>query len=1029
MAFTHEQQLAIDTHGTNLIVSAGAGSGKTAVLTERIFKMVENGQDVSRLLVLTFTKAAALEMKERIKNRLIKSGKYEEQVDKMDSAYITNFDAYLLSLVKKYHYLLNVDKNVSIVDGGLILLKKKSILDDIFNEYYEKNDVEFLNVLKIFTKKNDDSFKGYILNIAEALEKMVGKEDYLDNYIANHYNEKAISNKVNEYTSLVSDSLFDMLPTLNELYGLTSGSKYGTTVLELINFIESNPNYGTIKSFFNNFSFARISKADDYTKDLKEDFQKQIYTPFVNELIIYQNEEEIQKLIINSQKYVLVIVNILQEYFIRLKAFKMRDSLFEFNDIAMLCLELLNSNDDVRKEIADSFDEILVDEYQDTSDIQETFVNLISKNNVYMVGDIKQSIYRFRNANPYIFKEKYHNYKNNIGGVKIDLTKNFRSRKEVLNNINLLFSRLMSEEYGDANYALEHQMNYGNLDYDTNFETDFNYDMEVLSYDPDESKTYSNNEIEIFIIANQIKQLMNSKMHVYDKEIKGMREIRYSDIAIILDKSTAYDLLCQIFTKEGIPVEVTSNETISSDMISHVISSLFNLVRTVNTNDKMYAYYFMSVARSFLMEMPDNEILSYSLNEFKENRLYDLAYELKKYSMSHSPILTFEKIIKEFKLYEKLVRVGNVSKSLDIINHIAGLVRSLSDIGNTFDDIAQYFNASASQSIEIKVTKKGSGNGVQLLNIHQSKGLEYPICFFAIMNTKFNLSDLKEMFTFDKNYGIITPFFSDRIITSIDKHLLKRNYLLEEISEKIRLFYVAVTRAREKMYFVVPELYDIKECSSPKMFRKLIDLLNYCGDDIKCYTKKVKYNGLVNKDYLLTTKNSKVSFDNAKPIVFNDKVFISEKIEKGKISKELTIIKDEKLNENLLIGTHLHEVLQTIDLKKKDLSTIDIPLKEKDILTKVLNLSCFNCLDNAKIYQELEFMFVDNKETFHGIIDLLVEYPDHFEIIDYKLYHTDKEEYQRQLSVYRKYLSLISNKPIKMYLLSLIKAELVEVKL
>lgn len=1029
MAFTYEQQLAIDTHGTNIVVSAGAGSGKTAVLTERIFKMIEGGQDISRLLVLTFTRAAALEMKERIKKRIIQSGKYTEQLDKIDSAFITTFDSFSLSVVKKYHYLLNVDKNVAIIDGGVIALKKSEILDRVFDQYYYEDNETFFLMLEEFTKKNDKTLRKFVLSITKGLEQVIDKEKYLDNYLIDKYSDNALDEKVNLYLETVKRRMKDMLLSLNELYDLMAGTKFGSAVLELIHFIENAQNYGEIRSFFNTFKFPILRGADEVTKELKERFKKDEYDAFKNTYLEFSNEDEIKESLLATKKYLVVILDILRKYFDKVSEYKKQNSLFEFNDIAMMSLDLLKKYPDVRQELADSFDEILVDEYQDTSDIQETFINLIGKNNIYMVGDIKQSIYRFRNANPYIFKNKYDHYKHQDGGIKIDLSKNFRSRKDVLNNINLIFSSLMNDLYGDANYQEEHQMNYGNTDYDKYYSNGFDYDMEFLMYQPDEEKIYKNDEIEIFLVAEKIKELIDSKMMIYDKDLKGNRKIKYSDIAIILDRGKLYPLYSKIFTYLGIPLDVISNEKISDHILLHIIASIFNLIRLVDSNDEMYSYYFMSVARSFLLTISDNQLLAYSFDNYKNNELSLLAKDIKNYAYTHSPIMTFEYILKRFDVYEKLVLIGDVNNSLAIITHIAGLVENLSGAGYTFDDIALYFEETLNKDVEIKASNKASGAGVKILNIHQSKGLEYPICFFAGLYADFNLGELKDSFLFEKNFGIITPYFTDRKCDTIDKILLKEDYIKKEISEKIRLFYVALTRAREKMYFIIPDLDSCKLKSSYYHFRNLLDFINFYRDNLSSYIKRVSYPSSISKDYLLSNTLEELKTSSEDVIKFDDKIYLPAKIEKGKISKELLVIKDDKLNENLMIGTHLHEILQTINLKTKDLSRVNLSDKEVSILTKVLNLSCFNDLSDAKIYQELEFIFEDEGKNYHGIIDLLIEYDDRFAIIDYKLYNTDKEEYKRQLGVYHKYLSLISDKKIEMYLLSLIKAELKEVVL
>ena len=184
--------------------------------------------------------------------------------------------------------------------------------------------------------------------------------------------------------------------------------------------------------------------------------------------------------------------------------------MFNFIDIARLAIKVVMDNPDVKEELTDTFQEILVDEYQDTSDLQELFISLISKNNVYMVGDIKQSIYRFRNANPYIFKNKYDNYAEGNNGMKIDLVKNFRSRREVLANINEVFNLVMDNLIGGAEYHESHQMVYGNTTYIEEGMTNYDYNFQVLEYELPEDKKYSKEEIEIFTIAKDIKDKIKS---------------------------------------------------------------------------------------------------------------------------------------------------------------------------------------------------------------------------------------------------------------------------------------------------------------------------------------------------------------------------------------------------------------------------------------------------------------------------------------------------------------------------------------
>ena len=1038
MPFTVEQELARDTHGANLMVSAGAGSGKTAVLTERIYKMLDAGMDITRLLVLTFTNAAALEMKTRIKKAIVDSGKLKEQAEKVDNAFITTFDAFALSLVKKYHHLIGVSKNVTIVEEVVMKLKKLEIIDDIFAGYYAAEDNQFYDLLNKFTFKNDKAIKESIYKIATKLEKKPYKNDFLNSYLENYYSEESINNFISIYIKECNERLIDVSYHAKELYNNAVGTKLGDSLNELMLFASVNHSYDDLVSFFTTtFKLKNAPKDDEELKELRKKFKEDVIDKYKNEFLRYKDEFSIKQSVLDTEKYVSLIIDILLVYFKRVDSYKRSVNLFEFDDISMMILELLDNNPEVLNEIRLSFDEILLDEYQDTSDIQEALISKISNNNVYMVGDIKQSIYRFRNANPYIFKEKYNKYTSfkkgdavDLGGIKIDLIKNFRSRKEVLNNINLMFKYLMTDECGDANYTKEHQMVYGNEIYDAHKMSDFSYDQEYLTYEPDESCLYTNSEIETFIVANKIKQLMTSGIKVYDKDLKCFRNIEYKDIAIIIPRKKQVSLIEKIFTNEGIPLRVEVADKITESIILKLMNSLFNLVINIsNTNSDDYKFYFLSVARSFLFEMSDNDILKESFNKYLDNVIYQKALNVYNFMYNNSVSKTFEFLLKEFNVYESLIKIGDINNHLLVINYVANLLTNLADYGYDFNRIAKHFEVIIDDEIEVDYTKNIGANGVILINIHKSKGLEYPICFFMDLTSKFNRVDIKDSFLFDNNFGFITPYFQNSEDFTFLKILYKNNYLKEDVSERIRLFYVALTRAREKMYFVIPKCEYLEKVSSPFKFSSYSHFISHYYDyTVAPYVNEIKYEDFVNKKYLdFTAIDYKKKIIPTSPISYSSKVYESNVSEKVRISKSTNELLSKDEIDKLNIGTRIHEILQTIDLVSKDMSGLSISTNEFNLLSRVLSLPCFDGVKDAKVYKEYEFIYEKDGKTYHGIIDLLVEYDDHFEIIDYKLSDIDKEEYVKQLNEYYKYIKSISNKDVKMYLLSVTKCKLKEV--
>ena len=418
--WTDEQLEAINKEGCNIIVSAGAGSGKTAVLTERVITKIKKGVSIDNLLILTFTKAAAGEMKERIRKAIQKENMVE-QLKLLDCAYITTFDSFALSVVKKYHYLINVSPNINIGNENIFLIEKNNILDDIFEGLYKIRDPKFLKMINDLCVKDDLEIRKYILNIRQKLDMKVDSSAYLENYINDYYNDTNISKIVQEYINLIVDKIKLLSDTLLDLSYYVDGDFY-TKMNDALAPLINSSTYQEIKTNIN-VKLPRLPQgSEEIVKEKKEEINNIIKE--IKDLTMYQDEEEIKNNLYQTKDYAEIIVKILIELDSKIKEFKNANDIYEFNDIALLSIKILKEYPEVCHELKEKFNEILVDEYQDTSDIQETFINLIANNNVYMVGDVKQSIYRFRNANPYIFKNKYDSFSKHIDGEKIDLNKN-----------------------------------------------------------------------------------------------------------------------------------------------------------------------------------------------------------------------------------------------------------------------------------------------------------------------------------------------------------------------------------------------------------------------------------------------------------------------------------------------------------------------------------------------------------------------------------------------------------------------------
>ena len=1026
--WTSEQLEAINKEGSNIIVSAGAGSGKTAVLTERVIRKLKEGVNVNELLVLTFTNAAAFEMKERIRDAISKYPELKEQLALIDGAYITTFDSYALSLVKKYHYLLNISSNVNILDNSIIYTVKKDIINKIFDDMYEENNLLFNKLITDFSLKDDKEIKEGILSISNKLDLKYDKKEYIDNYIELSYNDEKINNYILEYVSYLKQKIKDIEKTYEDLCLYIDESFYESIKDSMENLISSNTYQEIVLA--HDIKLPRINKnCLEPAKEFKEILSDKLKE--LKELIIFNNEEELKQSYLLTKDYVLVIIDILKKLDIEVDKFKYQYNLFEFNDISKMAIRVLKENKDVLNELKYYFKEIMVDEYQDTSDLQETFINLLENDNVYMVGDVKQSIYRFRNANPYIFKNKYNNYSKNNGGYKIDLVKNFRSRSEVLNNINLIFDLIMDEELGGANYTKGHQMVFGNLAYNEKGLLKSNNDMEIYNYEYSKLG-YTKDEVEAFIIASDIKKKIADKYQVFDVKKSLIRDITYGDFAILLDRSTSFDLYKKIFEYLNIPLIKYTSTNITDEYDVMLLKNIISLILDVYNKDfsSNYKYNYVSIARSFLFSYTDNPILDIVTNNNYKGEILNTINNIVKDLEHLSLTEIIKRIINDFKFYENIIKVGFIDNAYIRIETILNQAKTFETMGYTLDKFYNYLNTILEDNIKMECNMSdNSGDSVKIMTIHKSKGLEYHVCYFAGLYKEFNLMELKNRFMYDNNYGIITPYYAEGIDEIFLKKLIKKQYQEEEIREKIRLFYVALTRAKEKMIFIC-DLNDTKEVSKDEnnlvdinnrlKYKSFLDILKSIKNDISLYLKNIKLEDLnLTKDYMIIkeTNIKEHLIDNKDRVISKEIEMEKEELKQEHYSKENKKLITKEEQQKMEFGTTIHEILEHLDFKNPNLTNI----LYKDKINAFLN--CGIDFKTPTIYKEHEFIY-QNK---HGIIDLLLEYQDKILIINYKLKNINDDNYLKQLEGYKEYIKTISPKEIKIYLYSIIDEELKEI--
>lgn len=1049
--WTDEQWKAIYEDGHNILVSAGAGSGKTAVLTERLKQKIILGNSLKNLIVLTFTKDASIEMKERLRkalndayiketNQKVKEHLFNE-LNEIDEAHIQTFDSYTAFLVKKYHYLLGLKESVDMIDENYLNQQLKIIVDSLIEKEFSSGNMAIKKLCDIYTIKNADKISEFIISIVKKLELLVKRDEYLNEYISNYYSSTFCEKIYKDYFSEIDRILKIICSIWNKEYDLKSKKVkeyYGSCFDEIrfiINVCENSDidvieKYNYLKQRMP-IKFPRAPKKDeDETLEIVISIRDKTkkYLKTLEDYLAWNNITDITKEFLSTKGTTEEIIKLVSNACKRIDQFKNNNQAYTFMDMAKFAIKLLMENKDICDEIKYSTNEILIDEYQDTSDVQEQLINLIANDNVYMVGDIKQSIYRFRNANPEIFKEKYDQYKNSHGGEVIDLMKNFRSRIEVITDINNLFENLMSKDYGGVNYPEGHKLVFGNQAYlESSSEK---YHMVNLTYDKEKLESYSKIEAEAFIVGKDLLKRMKNEKILKNKTLVSPS---FSDFAVLTNSTSAHKTYAKVFSFLGIPFTLSSKSSFIRSEEIYFIKAMLECSYSLVSNEyyeKHYQIALLSLLRSFAIRKTDDEIHllfthQMTLKEL-DNDLYEKMYKyaLMMENASLSEIILT--IYRDFDLYLKLVKLGNLEEREQKLMFFYQKAKEFQsyhiiDFLNYLDDISN------NEKLDIEYNQKNSTNdAVSIITIHKSKGLEYPICYLVDLDHDFNLMDINSTFLFDLNYGVILPIFEEGLKSIVTKKLYRMNYLQAEVGEKIRLYYVAVTRAKEKLIFVSPNIKsndeDLTDFVKEK-FRSFYDFHNALYSVLSKYTYEIDLINLgLTKAYLHNVNNTKKIIQSE--LISNHNQYITIKDEKSDIidkqySKKIEKVLSTKEVMMMEKGTLFHKALEITDV----INNIN-PYNDK-LVEKFLN---HPFITSKKIIKEYhEYSFVDKNNT-HGIIDLILETDECIYIIDYKLKNINDEAYLSQLENYRLYLESLTNKKIYKYLYSLIDQNFVLIK-
>ena len=467
----------------------------------------------------------------------------------------------------------------------------------------------------------------------------------------------------------------------------------------------------------------------------------------------------------------------------------------------------------------------------------------------------------------------------------------------------------------------------------------------------------------------------------------------------------------------------------TNDVDIIVLKNLINLILKIEHNifDKEFKYLFVSISRSFLFKQTDDEIFNIITNNlYYTTELYkkcrSISYNISKMSIYN----LLETIVNEFDYYNKIITIGNMDDSLVKLNKLFNISENLAEIDYSIYDFAKYLNELIVNGYDMTYnTGSEIGDCVTIMTIHKSKGLEYHICYYANLYKEFNIRDLKERFLFDKKYGIIVPYFNEGIGETIYKELLKQDYLAIEISEKIRLFYVALTRAKEKMIFINYDDEKEQQLSEKISYRSFKNILDSIKNVLNPFIIKININDLeLSKDYnIIKSTNYKdyLKKTNDKFIVREfslDNSLINEKT----FSKKTNKLFSKDIIKNMKYGEYIHYIFEIANFKDIELSPLDD--NYKNLVKNFLKHDIFSKILSAKIYKEYEFIYEENSDLYHGIIDLMLEYDNYIDIIDYKIKDITDENYYKQLKGYKEYIENNTNKSVNIYLYSILDDKL-----
>ena len=881
--WTAEQQKVIDLRNRNILVSAAAGSGKTAVLVERIIQRITDERepvDVDRMLIVTYTEAAASEMKERIAAAIEKQleqrpgdARLEQQAALIYTAPITTIHSFCLSVIRDHFHVIGIDPGFRIVEEGELKLLKQDVLDELLEECYEKGDEEFLEFTEKFGRgKNDRRIEELILKLYEFSCSYPCPGKWLDSCVMAYKLEDMLSSGFVKNAELrVRRRGKDIGGILDRALKICEEPDGPYMYADMI---ESDRKY-----------LDKIIKAEDFEAmyDAVNGFAWKRLSTKRDETVSPEKKEEVKKLRKQAKKLVeglqaayfyapwqvwaedmrdasgsMATLSGLVKQFSKLLGEKKRSrNMIDFNDMEHFALSILTEEKDghtapsrVAEEYQERFEEVMIDEYQDSNLVQEAILTSVSRmekgqNNIFMVGDVKQSIYRFRLSRPELFMEKYDTYTlEDSACQRVDLHKNFRSRPEVLDSANYLFEQIMQRGFGgieyDENAALYPGADFPEKPEDT--DSGFSYRTELLLMDKKEAAVRTAEgggdakKAEARMIARRIRELTDSGM-VYDRAEGACRRVRYRDIVILTRSIKGWaESFSSVLAEEGIPAYSVSREGYFETYEVSVLMDYLRILDNARQDLPLAAVLTSPFGGLDVQELARIRLAFPELPFYEAYVRYAETEDLpeeegktrEKLESFYGQIAYFRRKVPYTPIHELLAEIIDRTGYGTYISAMPGGAQRQANVEMLVEKAAAFEGTSYKglfnfiryieqlRKYDVDYGEAGildeQADTVRIMSIHKSKGLEFPIVFAAGMGKAFNMQDVRGSVILHPELGAgldVVDLEQRTKAPTFLKKMIQEEAALESLAEEMRVLYVAVTRAKEKM--ILTGVCDVSE--------------------------------------------------------------------------------------------------------------------------------------------------------------------------------------------------------------------------